>query len=236
MGWQAVQDAYAASRERSLRLAESALAVALAFHQNEATGLCFPSFEVLRSETGMSLKTLRSALKSLVDAGLVSYRRGMIGAPTYYTLHFSTVQICTVQKDTVQKVPVQGAVLPPVTGQFCTPNKEINKEVNKEAVHAPEAPASEATKRRRVALPCPAGISSETWGASNAIRKSKRVGAWTPKAWELAVAAGKACGMAPSEMLDYCISRGWACFREDYFRPANNNSVSAPKRNLDDYF
>lgn len=219
MGWQAITDAYAASRSLHLRLAESSLLVALAFHKNDQTGLCFPSFDSLIEETGMNLRTLRGSLKKLVELGLVSYSRERIGAPTRYSLRLPTVQKCTVQKDTVQIYTVQkgtsqGADLPPDTVQKCTPNREVNKEPKQEEGSAaiPRAHAS-----RAASLPCPSGIEPDAWEASNRIRRSKRVGAWTERAWSLAVKAGEQKGLSPSEMLDYCISRGWASFRAEYY-------------------
>lgn len=70
---------------------------------------------------------------------------------------------------------------------------------------------------RAASLPCPTDVEPEAWDASNRIRRSKRVGAWTERAWILAVKAGEQKGLSPSEMLDYCISRGWASFRAEYF-------------------
>ena len=234
MGWQAITDAYAASRSLHLRLAENALLVALAFHKNDQTGLCFPSFEALIEETGMNLRTLRGALKRLVELGLVSYSRERIGAPTHYTMRFPTVQNCTVQKSTVQIYTVQnctsqGAVLTPDTVQKCTPNKEVNREPNKEKVSAaPGAKAPVAAKPRKPStLPCPEGIDQACWEASNRIRKERRVGAWTPYAWRLAVKAGQECGMSPAKMLDYCVSRGWASFRPEYYKPKETASASS---------
>lgn len=156
MGWQAITDAYAASRSLHLRLAESSLLVALAFHKNDQTGLCFPSFDSLIEETGMNLRTLRGSLKKLVELGLVSYSRERIGAPTRYSLRLPTVQKCTVQKDTVQIYTVQkgtsqGADLPPDTVQKCTPNREVNKEPKQEEGSA-AIPRAHAAPKRRAAI------------------------------------------------------------------------------------
>ena len=105
------------------------------------TGECFPSYDTLMSETRMALKTLRSALRLLEELGLVSYVRERVGAKTIYTLH-----IDTVQKDTVQKDTGKGAVLPGYREQICPPNREINKELNKEGEN-PLPPPSPLAKR-----------------------------------------------------------------------------------------
>ena len=126
MGWQSINAAFATVRAtRDVTLAAASLLVALAYHRNDMTGECFPSYDTLMSETRMALKTLRSALRLLEELGLVSYVRERVGAKTIYTLH-----IGTVQKDTVQKDTGKGAVLPGYREQICPPNREINKELN----------------------------------------------------------------------------------------------------------
>ena len=152
MGWQSINAAFATVRAtRDVTLAAASLLVALAYHRNDMTGECFPSYDTLMSETRMALKTLRSALRLLEELGLVSYVRERVGAKTIYTLHIDTVQKDTVQKDTVQKDTVQkdtgkGAVLPGYREQICPPNREINKELNKEGEN-PLPPPSPAAKR-----------------------------------------------------------------------------------------
>ena len=148
MGWQSINAAFATVRAtRDVTLAAASLLVALAYHRNDITGECFPSYDTLMSETRMALKTLRSALRLLEELGLVSYVRERVGAKTIYTLHIGTVQKDTVQKDTVQKDTVQkdtgkGAVLPGYREQICPPNREINKELNKENPPPPPSPAA----------------------------------------------------------------------------------------------
>ena len=148
MGWQSINAAFATVRAtRDVTLAAASLLVALAYHRNDMTGECFPSYDTLMSETRMALKTLRSALRLLEELGLVSYVRERVGAKTIYTLHIGTVQKDTVQKDTVQKDTVQkdtgkGAVLPGYREQICPPNREINKELNKENPPPPPSPAA----------------------------------------------------------------------------------------------
>ena len=157
MGWQSINAAFATVRAtRDVTLAAASLLVALAYHRNDMTGECFPSYDTLMSETRMALKTLRSALRLLEELGLVSYVRERVGAKTIYTLHIGTVQKGTVQKGTVQKDTVQkdtvqkdtgkGAVLPGYREQICPPNREINKELNKEGEN-PLPPPSPAAKR-----------------------------------------------------------------------------------------
>ena len=142
MGWQSINAAFATVRAtRDVTLAAASLLVALAYHRNDMTGECFPSYDTLMSETRMALKTLRSALRLLEELGLVSYVRERVGAKTIYTLH-----IGTVQKDTVQKDTGKGAVLPGYREQICPPNREINKELNKEGEN-PLPPPSPAAKR-----------------------------------------------------------------------------------------
>ena len=136
MGWQSINAAFATVRAtRDVTLAAASLLVALAYHRNDMTGECFPSYDTLMSETRMALKTLRSALRLLEELGLVSYVRERVGAKTIYTLH-----IGTVQKDTVQKDTGKGAVLPGYREQICPPNREINKELNKENPPPPPSP------------------------------------------------------------------------------------------------
>lgn len=136
MGWQSINAAFATVRAtRDVTLAAASLLVALAYHRNDMTGECFPSYDTLMSETRMALKTLRSALRLLEELGLVSYVRERVGAKTIYTLH-----IDTVQKDTVQKDTGKGAVLPGYREQICPPNREINKELNKENPLPPPSP------------------------------------------------------------------------------------------------
>ena len=138
MGWQSINAAFATVRAtRDVTLAAASLLVALAYHRNDMTGECFPSYDTLMSETRMALKTLRSALRLLEELGLVSYVRERVGAKTIYTLH-----IGTVQKDTVQKDTGKGAVLPGYREQICPPNREINKELNKENPPPPPSPAA----------------------------------------------------------------------------------------------
>ena len=147
MGWQSINAAFATVRAtRDVTLAAASLLVALAYHRNDMTGECFPSYDTLMSETRMALKTLRSALRLLEELGLVSYVRERVGAKTIYTLHIDTVQKDTVQKDTVQKDTGKGAVLPGYREQICPPNREINKELNKEGEN-PLPPPSPLAKR-----------------------------------------------------------------------------------------
>lgn len=147
MGWQSINAAFATVRAtRDVTLAAASLLVALAYHRNDMTGECFPSYDTLMSETRMALKTLRSALRLLEELGLVSYVRERVGAKTIYTLHIDTVQKETVQKDTVQKDTGKGAVLPGYREQICPPNREINKELNKEG-ETPLPPPSPLAKR-----------------------------------------------------------------------------------------
>lgn len=143
MGWQSINAAFATVRAtRDVTLAAASLLVALAYHRNDMTGECFPSYDTLMSETRMALKTLRSALRLLEELGLVSYVRERVGAKTIYTLH-----IDTVQKDTVQKDTGKGAVLPGYREQICPPNREINKELNKEG-ETPLPPPSPLARRK----------------------------------------------------------------------------------------
>ena len=148
MGWQSINAAFATVRAtRDVTLAAASLLVALAYHRNDMTGECFPSYDTLMSETRMALKTLRSALRLLEELGLVSYVRERVGAKTIYTLH-----IDTVQKDTVQKDTGKGAVLPGYREQICPPNREINKELNKEGENPPPPPSPLAKREAQTHL------------------------------------------------------------------------------------
>ena len=153
MGWQSINAAFATVRAtRDVTLAAASLLVALAYHRNDMTGECFPSYDTLMSETRMALKTLRSALRLLEELGLVSYVRERVGAKTIYTLHIDTVQKDTVQKDTVQKDTGKGAVLPGYREQICPPNREINKELNKEGENPPPPPSPLAKREAQTHL------------------------------------------------------------------------------------
>lgn len=52
----------------------------LAFHANGRSGECFPSVELLMEEMEVGSKnTVKAALKTLIDAGLISSKREMKG-------------------------------------------------------------------------------------------------------------------------------------------------------------
>lgn len=54
---------------------------------NFETGRCFPSYEVIADELGISEKTVSRSMKSIVAAGWVSLRRARRNLPTFYFFH-----------------------------------------------------------------------------------------------------------------------------------------------------
>lgn len=74
-----------------LTLSARRLASWLVWHANGYTGRCDPGQSRLRYETGLSVRTVKSALKELVDKGLVSKRlRGT--RSTAYTIKWSRLE------------------------------------------------------------------------------------------------------------------------------------------------
>ncbi len=114
----------------------------LAFHANEKSGECFPSVELLMEEMEVGSKnTVKAALKTLIDAGLISSKREMKGnrvSRTFYRLNLdgsisdpSNIDGSNIDADG-SNFDGHGSISDRVMGQPLTPNKEVNKEVNKE--------------------------------------------------------------------------------------------------------
>lgn len=54
---------------------------------NFETGRCFPSYEVIADELGISEKTVSRSMKTLAAAGWISLRRARRNLPTFYFFH-----------------------------------------------------------------------------------------------------------------------------------------------------
>ena len=136
----------------------------LAFHMNDKTGECFPSISTLQAEMEVkSDNTVRSALRRLRDAGLISWERETrdgVTVKTKYRLHMhgsmtagtsedkgtSTIAVPQPLKGGASTVEggtstIAGGVLQPVRT-----NREIeqgiNREQNKEVMCAPAGNSS----------------------------------------------------------------------------------------------
>ena len=122
----------------------------LAFHMNDKTGECFPSISTLQAEMEVkSDNTVRSALRRLRDAGLISWERETrdgLTVKTKYRLHMhgsmaegtsasngtSTIAVPQPLREGTSTVEggtstIAGGVLQPVRT-----NKEIEQGINKE--------------------------------------------------------------------------------------------------------
>lgn len=119
----------------------------LAFHANEKSGECFPSVELLMEEMEVGSKnTVKAALKTLIDAGLISSKREMKGnrvSRTFYRLNLdgsisdpSNIDGSNIDRSNIDadgsNFDGHGSISDRVMGQPLTPNKEVNKEENKE--------------------------------------------------------------------------------------------------------
>ena len=119
----------------------------LAFHANGRSGECFPSVELLMEEMEVGSKnTVKAALKTLIDAGLISSKREMKGnrvSRTFYCLNVdgSISDPSNIDGSIIDRsnIDADGSITDPygsnsdrLMGQPLTPNKEGNKEENKE--------------------------------------------------------------------------------------------------------
>ncbi len=128
----------------------------LAFHANGKSGECFPSVELLMEEMEVGSKnTVKAALKTLIDAGLISSKREMKGnrvSRTFYCLNVdgSISDPSNIDRSDIDRsnIDADGSITDPygsnsdrLMGQPLTPNKEIeqgiNREQNKEVMCAP---------------------------------------------------------------------------------------------------
>ena len=120
----------------------------LAFHANGRSGECFPSVELLMEEMEVGSKnTVKAALKTLIDAGLISSKREMKGnrvSRTFYCLNVdgSISDPSNIDGSIIDRsnIDADGSITDPygsnsdrLMGQPLTPNKEGNKEQNKES-------------------------------------------------------------------------------------------------------
>lgn len=119
----------------------------LAFHANGRSGECFPSVELLMEEMEVGSKnTVKAALKTLIDAGLIFSKREMKGnrvSRTFYCLNVdgSISDPSNIDGSIIDRsnIDADGSITDPygsnsdrLMGQPLTPNKEGNKEDNKE--------------------------------------------------------------------------------------------------------
>lgn len=119
----------------------------LAFHANGRSGECFPSVELLMEEMEVGSKnTVKAALKTLIDAGLISSKREMKGnrvSRTFYCLNVdgSISDPSNIDGSIIDRsnIDADGSITDPygsnsdrLMGQPLTLNKEGNKEENKE--------------------------------------------------------------------------------------------------------
>lgn len=103
----------------------------LAFHANGRSGECFPSVELLMEEMEVGSKnTVKAALKTLIDAGLISSKREMKGnrvSRTFYCLNVDG------SISDPSNIDADGSITDRLMGQPLTSNKEIEQGINKEA-------------------------------------------------------------------------------------------------------
>lgn len=119
----------------------------LAFHANGRSGECFPSVELLMEEMEVGSKnTVKAALKTLIDAGLISSKREMKGnrvSRTFYCLNIdgsisdpSIIDGSNIDRSNIDddgsNFDSHGSISDRLMGQPLTPNKEGNKEENRE--------------------------------------------------------------------------------------------------------
>ncbi|WP_243311512.1 helix-turn-helix domain-containing protein [Fundidesulfovibrio agrisoli] len=72
---------------------EKWVAACLIWHRNSVTGLCNPSGKVVASETGLSLRTVRTALAGLEEKGVVTHRRTNSSARWFFNGLSATVAL-----------------------------------------------------------------------------------------------------------------------------------------------
>ena len=129
----------------------------LAFHANGRSGECFPSVELLMEEMEVGSKnTVKAALKTLIDAGLIFSKREMKGnrvSRTFYCLNVdgsisdpSNIDGSIIDRSNIDgsiidrsNIDADGSITDPygsnsdrLMGQPLTPNKEIEQGINKE--------------------------------------------------------------------------------------------------------
>lgn len=115
----------------------------LAFHANGRSGECFPSVELLMEEMEVGSKnTVKAALKTLIDAGLISSKREMKGNRVSRTFYCLNVDGSISDPSNIDRsnIDADGSITDPygsnsdrLMGQPLTPNKEIEQGINKEA-------------------------------------------------------------------------------------------------------
>lgn len=114
----------------------------LAFHANEKSGECFPSVELLMEEMEVGSKnTVKAALKTLIDAGLIYSKREMKGNRVSRTFYFLNVHGSISDPSTIDGSNIDGSnidadgsnfdghgsISDRLMGQPLTPNKELTR-------------------------------------------------------------------------------------------------------------
>ena len=144
---------------------EVAVLVALAYHLNEKTGLCYPSVSAISRVARRSPNFVRKAIKSLEAKGVISCQQSP-GGVRHFTLNLNLLPLPESEPLTnsdpisESQVPPYETLTPPLAkpvGEALRnrkPNKELNRELNKESnkedSYAAIPPAPAAPKRHAI--------------------------------------------------------------------------------------
>lgn len=210
-----MSDVYELLRYSDLGLAEAALLMALD-HLADERGICSPSYADLLAITRMNRRTLIGAIEVLEGEGWITVERE-VGANNVYFITDHPVQKCAK----CITAPTPSADLHPVEGRKKERTKERKKEERKKADFRPSE------------------VTPESFDALLQNRKSKRMSGFTAYAWKLFVNEATKVGMTAQQAVDFCVTKGWASFRADYWN--NTHRQVQPKtavktRTLDDLF
>ncbi|WP_050525525.1 helix-turn-helix domain-containing protein [Pseudorhodobacter aquimaris] len=72
MSWSAIKWAMEASQHARLTTVQRVVLLTLAYHYNDRGGVCTPSNETLRAETGLSRRAVQVAVQALEANGLIT--------------------------------------------------------------------------------------------------------------------------------------------------------------------
>lgn len=72
MSWSAIRWAMEASQQTRLTTSQRVVLLTLAYHYNDRGGICTPSNETLRAETGLSRRAVQIAVQALEASGLIT--------------------------------------------------------------------------------------------------------------------------------------------------------------------
>lgn len=146
---------------------EVSVLVALAYHLNEKTGLCYPSVSAISRVARRSPNFVRKAIKSLEAKGVISCQQSP-GGVRHFTLNLNLLPL-PESGPLPNSDPLSESQVPPyetLTTPLAKPvgealrnrkpnkelNRELNKESNKEDFCAPVARAPAAPPKRRPAI------------------------------------------------------------------------------------